>query len=170
MIIGLDLSLTNTGLAGLGWTESVPTKAPKEPSVANTLKRLRRIRYEVLTHCEGAETVVIESLVSSKFGLSQERSALWWMIVSELKCRVVPVNPRTLKSYILGAGKKGDKDDKSKGSIRGELARRMPDYRPANDDEADALVLLMIGHDLAGSPLCFMPAENRRALMTVKWG
>jgi crossover junction endodeoxyribonuclease RuvC len=170
VVVGLDLSLTSTGVAR--WTPSGPwlnTVTSKEGG----LIRLRQLRSLVVTASRGADLVVLERLpppgaLAGKTASIGERSALYWMVLDRLHDLEIPyaeVNPAQLKGYALGVG--GGKNA-TKTAVTAAVVRR---YRadPTNDDEADACVLAAMGlHHLGHAPAS-VPAVHKQWLTAVRW-
>lgn len=157
-IIGLDLSLTNTGVAGNGWTESIPTGTRRGH------ERLQFIREAVADYTRMADFVVIEGL---GFGHDTDRAGagLSWIIRHDLWRRDVGyglVPPSNRMMYATGKGQ-ADKD-----KVLLAMARLFEWFAGGND-EADALVLAAMGYDWAGAPLAKVPETHRRALKGCKW-
>jgi crossover junction endodeoxyribonuclease RuvC len=158
-IVGLDLSLTSTGVAGRGWADRI------RPGSRDGIERLHWIRGRMLEFTIGAELVVIEGpSYGSKGGYQHERGGLWWLAAWTLACHDTPyavATPGQLKKYATGRGG-ADKDE-----VLAAAVRRFPDVNITKNDEADAYWLCAMGHDLLGDPLADMPKVNREALVKV---
>ncbi len=162
-VLGLDLSLTSTGMAGKGWTRAV------RPTLGITgCDRLKWIRGEVQTAVIAADLIVIEGPAYGVRGGQSghhERAGLWWVIrcMIEEWCKpVAVVPPSVLKKYATGRGT-ADKSD-----VVREVTRRFPAFEGGND-EADALVMSAMGADWLGHPYVQMPASHRVALQSCSW-
>ena len=176
-IIGLDLSLTGTGVAVVGgddWprvlsVSTIRSTGTKDATLRERRLRLDRIEREVLTIVEGVKPglVVIEQpAYGATTGHHHDRSGLWWRIVSvidDLYADVAEVTPTTLKKYITGRGNAG------KDEVLLAVARRFPGADVNNNNEADSLVLAAMGADHLGKPISPMPAAHRGALDAVRW-
>lgn len=167
VVVGLDLSLTSTGIARIVGTHvSVDRIRPKNTGH----ERLQTVVDIVSSVTGSADLVVIEgpsygSASSSQRG-HHERAGLWWLITHDLWAadrRVAVVPPTQLKTYATGKGNAG-KDD-----VLTAVVRRFPDVAVRGNDDADALVLAAMGADHLGQPLVTMPAEHRKALAKVEW-
>ncbi|RCV51187.1 hypothetical protein [Marinitenerispora sediminis] len=163
-VIGLDLSLTSTGVASsLGWTERVKS----QPGSGDVFGRLRSIRARVLDFAKGADLVVVEALaISRQTGQHLTRAGLWHLVMEAVDSTGVPwaaVTPTSLKKYATGKGNAG------KDEVLLAAARRFPDWEVSGNDEADALVLAAMGADWLGEPIAPMPATHRAALAKVTW-
>ena len=103
-VIGLDLSLTSSGVASsLGWTDTI------RPKKIRGLDRLRMIVDAVRTYTSGYDLVVLEgpSFGHSGFRQHEELVALRWMVRDVVDRQQVPfaiVPPATLKLYAVGKG------------------------------------------------------------------
>jgi crossover junction endodeoxyribonuclease RuvC len=159
-VIGLDLSLVSTGVAGNGWADRI------RPGTLRDVERLHYIRHAVLEHISPRDDlVVIEGPSYGSTGRGQhERGGLWWLIRYALSRRDLPVAvaaPGQLKKYATGRGG-ADKDE-----VLAAAIRRFPNVNITSNDEADAYWLCAMGHDLLGHPLVDMPKVNREALAKV---
>jgi len=167
-ILGLDLSLTGTGMSDGQTTWLIASKGSKGDSLATRNRRLGGIRGEVLSHCYDADLVVVEApAFASRMGSAHDRSGLWWLIVADLHDRgtvVAEVPPTVLKRYATGRG------NADKGAMTDAAARRLPhvDTR-GNDNRVDALWLSALGHAHFGLDLVDLPAAHRTALGSVAW-
>jgi Holliday junction resolvasome RuvABC endonuclease subunit len=165
-ILGLDLSLTGTGVA----ISSGPrTISYKKKTGDREEPRLDYIRTQILTTVE-TETiglVVMEGLAfGSQMGKQTERAGLAWLVRIALWKRDIPyavVPPTCLKQYLTGKG------NASKEEMVIEAVRAFPQYVFKDNNQADALTLLAMGYDRIGSPLITRPAKNRQSLNKVAW-
>lgn len=166
-IIGLDLSLTATGIAGNtggGWADVITP-----PAKLTGHQRLSYIRMAIMDRyltCPNALYVVVEGpSYGSTTGSFHERAGLWWLVTHDLwkrGIRYASVPPATLKRYAVGSGKA------SKDEVLVAVTRRFP-WCPADNNAADAATLAAMGADHFGAPLCDMPKANRGALDAVVW-
>jgi len=165
-VLGLDLSLTCTGLAGPDWTTTL-----KPPTKLRGVERLVWIRARLLDeYLNGLDLVVIEGPSYGNQGQQRqsghhERAGLWWLVRCVLDARghqVAVVPPASRARYATGKGNAGKAD------VMREVARRFPWFE-GGEDEADALVLAAMGADHLGQPLTPMPATHRAALDGVEW-
>ena len=182
MALGLDLSLTSTGIAlvrdgRLAEVGNVKTKGKVGDSLAVRADRLRG----VLSHIElgfvrslDLDIVVIESpSYGSSFGSAHDRSGLWWL-VSDLCHRsdipVATVSPPGRAKYITGSGKTKDKEVVLAHAIERYVVDGGP--RIVNDDVADAVGLADMGARWLGEPVVpdeLMPAVNLEAMGGAAW-
>ena len=193
-IIGLDLSLTATGIATIdGDTIDVSTvrsSGAKDASLSDRASRINRLvdqivalsmpesrssriwretgrRLGVVVGAPRPDLVVIEQPAFSRTtGHHHDRSGLWWQTVTTLLEYGVPVVEVTPSGLKKYATGKGNAD---KDTVLLAVARRFPDVEIRNNNEADALVLAAMGADHLGCPIGDMPAVNRAALDAVRW-
>lgn len=164
LVVGLDLSLTSTGVALMRTGFRTYRITPE----GYGLSRLRLIVDAVREYTDGATLVVVEGPSYGSIGAgTHERAGLWWMVQDSLAsasipCAVVP--PSNLKKYAVGVGG-GPKA--SKDAVLVAAARRWPTFDGRND-EADALWLAAMGLDyLTGRTV--VSELNRLALKSCSW-
>ncbi len=159
IVVGLDLSLTASGVAqvsyfpGEGRHRIVLDRvqsAPRGQSVEARAERIGSIVRQIEQRLLRGSLVVIESPAYTRsVGSRHERSGLWWAVVSaamRLECRVIEVTPTTRAKYATGKGNAGKRD------VVAAVEKRYG-VTPADDNEADAMVLAAIGYRLTGFPL-----------------
>lgn len=180
-IVGLDLSLTATGLArvetgaganvvGLHGKPIIPatvevrrigSKAPAHkkgdppPSIGSRSLRLRRLAGQITEQCAGADLVVVEGPSYASEGAGTwDRAGLWWLVVARLTgagLNVVEVPPSNVKMYALG---KGGGAGTGKDEVLAAVIRRyLPVVEVPGNNEADALVLAAMGARFIGAPI-----------------
>jgi crossover junction endodeoxyribonuclease RuvC len=170
-VIGLDLSLTGTGIASsLGWCERVGIDGVTVLDLSARMAALRTIRGRVLDLAGQPDLAVVEQIAYSRTnGGAAERAGLWFEVTGHLIDRgveVASVTTGTLKTYATGSGQK--KGASTKGAVIDAVARRWPAYETGGDDNlCDAVVLAAMGADHLGHPLVPMPKTHRVALATV---
>ena len=177
-IIGLDLSLTATGVAIIEIDDGGPfyprTRTVQSSAAGMGIEgralRMATICNLIEAHVCGflpSDLVIIEQPAFSRTtGHHHDRSGLWWLAVNRAlqhSCTVVEVTPGGLKKYLTGKGSAG------KDEVLLAVARRFPEVDVANNNEADALGLAAMGADHLGAPLALMPASHRAALDAVAW-
>lgn len=184
-IVGIDLSLTGTGLAsivdGVPDTHVVVSKGEKADDLMQRFDRQSTISNEILDFTLGrshqhqvfedrADLVVIESLFNSGTfaGSLIDRAGLWWRIVGSLLVWDVPVvhaTPGQGKMFLTGAG------NADKGAMAMYASKVWPDWEPSTrknaNDEADALALASIGQALVTPPSAwpFEPTKYREKVV-----
>jgi Holliday junction resolvasome RuvABC endonuclease subunit len=158
-VVGIDSSLTKTGLAmlrthGVDLVTALTSSGKKDDDLRTRFKRLDWLGSHILTFCtqpQVADLVVIEGpSMASKFGHPHDRSGLWWLIVHSLWRHQVPVmevSPSVRMKYATGKGQ-ADKD-----AVLTSVVRRYPGYEVKDNNEADALVLAAIGMRMLGEPI-----------------
>ena len=168
-VIGLDPSLTATGIADADGALFTITSKPDGGTVADRARRLATIWAHLRPlRLEAAHLVVIEGPAFSRQGQAgvHLRAGLWWHIVTRLHAVGVPVAevpPTTLKKYATG---KGSAD---KASMRMELYKRAGLDVPS-DDEVDAWWLRQMGLAHLGDPDAVpLPQTHLSALDKVVW-
>lgn len=169
-VIGLDLSLTGTGIASsLGWCERVGDPGITGLDLRERIAALRNIRERILDHFTGRpDLVIVEQIAFSRTaGGAAERAWLWFEIVGSFTRRFVPVATATaqqLKLYATGSGKG------NKGPVIDAVARRWPQFTTYGDDNlCDAVTLCAMGADYLGHPIAEMPKTHRAALDRIDW-
>lgn len=164
-VLGVDLSLSATGLASAAGASLVKT-TPRGWS--SDLARLRHIAARVRDACveASAELVVLEGLAySSNTGKATERAGLHWLVrhyVDNAGFPVAIVTPSARCKYICGKG------NAAKDAVMIAVVQRLPVVVEDNNT-ADAAVLYAMGMDHLGAPIATMPAAHRAALTAVQW-
>lgn len=164
-IVGLDLSLTSTGIARI--RPGHPTEvATLRPGSRTGHPRLAWLRTQI-RDCTGDATIAVLEGPSfgSAGGLQHERAGLWWMIAHHLYARGIPyfaVTPSQLKKYAAGKG------NASKDQVLAAVIRRYGHIPVADNNQADALVLAAMAADYYSCPIATVPAAHRTVLRTVR--
>jgi Holliday junction resolvasome RuvABC endonuclease subunit len=161
-ILGLDLSITCTGLSGPDWTDTI-----KPSKKLDTLARMDVIVRDLVDRfIGGVDLVALEGIAMAAHDTNRQIAGLNWVVRRELWKRGVPfasVPPMTLKQYIAGKG------NASKADVVREVTRRFPWFE-GGEDEADAVALAAMAAERVGSPMAFMPKAQRDAAMAkVVW-
>lgn len=172
-VIGLDTSLTRTGVAIIdSWARSTTAHSivTKEPGAETSRTRIERIEYitaQVMSRIGTLDEtlVVIEgNAQSSRMGKVWDRAGLWWNIVFTLDASGVPFAicpPNTRAKWATGKGN-AHKDDV------GIAIDRMWHDIGTNNDERDALCLATMGAQYLGWPVQTL-SRHRTALAAVEW-
>lgn len=170
LVIGLDLSLTATGVAR--WGPDGLQLATIDGRKMTGLPRLQMIRSEVSRWTRDADLVVIEGLQpaghTSAAAYANERAGAHWLVLDRLAYLALPVAEvpsAKLKGYALGVGG-GSKATKA--AVVAAVVRRY-DASPNNDNEADACVLAAMGRHHLGVPPAPVPKQHANWLTAVKW-
>jgi len=168
-VIGLDLSLTGTGIALADRTIHVQPKC-------RGVERLAYIRREVLDIVSLYDSVIpepllvaIEGYAYSQANQAHQMGELGGVIRLALFDADIPftvVAPQTIKMYATGNG--GAKED----AVLVEGVKRLG--LEFGNDEMDAAWLRALVMDKAGEPIVTVPESHRRALDKVElpegWG
>ncbi|WP_329292895.1 hypothetical protein [Streptomyces pseudovenezuelae] len=164
-VIGLDLSLTCTGVAGEGWTDTIRPRTGVRGH-----PRLAFIVEHITEHIRGADLVVIEG-PSFGGGVAHRHEDLAGLRVMVrhacwrrgIPYAVVPPSCRALYATGKGSGSKGEVRD----AIRTRYGVECDG--PGRYDQADAYTLLAMGLHHLGWPLAVVPDNNRRGLDGSQW-
>lgn len=159
-VIGIDLSLTSTGIADPDGTRAVRSRQ-------KGMARLDELRRVVLDACAGALLVVLEDYAyhghdAHAHALGELGGVIRWSLWTE-QVSYLNVKASSLKLYASGKG------NSPKAAVLAAAVKRSG-IEFQTDDEADAWWLRAIGTDLLaarlgiGEPLIGMPAQNRKAL------
>lgn len=177
-VVGLDLSLTGTGVAHFtdnGFeTHLIKSKGAKGDSLAERTRRLQKIKRDVLLLVPMGSLVVIEQPAYSQTGGSHhDRSGLWWLIVDGLDTHysavldnhhsVVEIAPGTLKKFATGKGNAG-KDEMLAAAIR-----RYPAAEVVDNNVADAVHLAAMGARYLGLPQEADTVKLLEAMAVPRW-
>lgn len=156
-VVGVDLSVTSTGIALTDGTTLTVTPSTRGDH------RFPEIAAAVAVHSADADLVVIEAPV-----LRSAAALTLGMLHGAVRCRLIHdavpymlVAPATLKKFATG---KGNAD---KTAMALALFRRTG-LELANSDETDAWWLRAAGLHLLGSPIVDLPAVNVSALDNVE--
>jgi crossover junction endodeoxyribonuclease RuvC len=178
LVIGLDLSLTGTGIASsAGWVGTITSKGKADATLDHRHSRLHNLRLDIALHIPSGHTrpalIVVEApAYDSRTGHQHDRSGLWWLVVdwlsnSELAdgwgYRVVEITTGGVKKYATGKG------NASKDQVLAAVVRRYPTIEVRNNNEADALVLAAMGARALGHPIDDLPKLNLEAMAAVAW-
>lgn len=163
-VLGLDLSLASTGVAGPDWSCLL-----KPHARTRGLDRMRWIAKAVadIAQVEKAMLVVVEGPAyhQGADAGAHERAGLWWHVAHTLDQHGYPiavVGPSQLKRYATGKGNAG------KDLVLTACVRRFAWFDGGND-QADATWLAAMGADWLGKPMTTVPAAQREALDKVTW-
>jgi crossover junction endodeoxyribonuclease RuvC len=164
-VIGVDLSMSATGLATAAGATLVKTKPQ---CWSSDLARLRHIAARVRDACveAAAELVVLEGLsYGSNYGKVSERAGLHWLVrhyVDNAGFPIAIVTPSARCKYICGKG------NAPKDAVMIACVQRLP-IVVSDNNEADAVILYAMGMDHLGAPIATMPAAHRAALGGAQW-
>jgi crossover junction endodeoxyribonuclease RuvC len=110
-VVGLDLSLTCTGVAVAtqngAITDRITSKPTPNATLADRAVRIGLITARVVDFVRGADLVIIEGpTYATSTGSQHDRSGLWWLVVNRLIAGTMPVvevSPTTRCRYATGA-------------------------------------------------------------------
>lgn len=174
-VVGLDLSLTSTGMAGVDggqvWgLERIKTTGKKGDDLMARRVRISGITQDVFQFVRTAEPVlvVIESpSYGSLHGSPHDRSGLWWLVTDmlhELEIPVATVSPQGRAKYGTGNGRA------KKPEVYAAVKEQYPDLTFSCDDEADALLLAAMGARYLGEPCDpWLTGRNLEAIDAAAW-
>lgn len=184
-IVGLDLSLTGTGIARIRphtptsveveviGSPAIPQSAPMYPA---TLARLRNLAGRIVRAArrgrEDGELMLI-AIEGPAYGMAGDqrghhvRAGLFWLIyhLLEKEAIIIIVAPGTLKRYATGKGN-ADKD-----LVLTSIVRAFPHVGIVSNNEADALALAaMIAREVGhGQEVSVQRVGDPAALEGIQW-
>lgn len=180
-VIGIDLSLTGTGLADFCLDtrrftamDTHRTKGKRTDNYKMRGDRLTGIADHIVEWATAGpldpRLVAIEGpSLGNRQGSQFDRSGLWWLVVSALQAGGIPVlvvPPKTRAKYATGNG------NADKATVVAHVVEQYGDFcgrRIANDNEADAVVLAAIGARYIGRPQeDDLPESNLSAMSGVE--
>lgn len=177
VVIGLDIALVNSGVAGDTWTDHIRTGKLRGEA------RLDAILGRAASFYRHADLAVIEgaSYGSAMQGGHDELAAARWIIRLDLHRRGIPtavVPPVSRTIYATGTARPKHPESgrplsaaEAKGAVRTAVAERygIETSGPTRYDQADAFVLAAMGLHWLGYPLAPVPDTHARALAGVAW-
>lgn len=175
LVIGLDVALTASGVAGAGWTDRVRC------TTTSTHARFAFQLDGLASFYRHAEFVVIEGAAYSKNNQGADAlAAMRWMVRHDLWKRRIPyvvITPTKRITYATGTTVHKDehgvriKGPALKGLVREAVAERYGIHTEGvcRYDEADAYILLAMGLDHLGHQLADVPITHARALTGCDW-
>jgi len=160
-VVGLDLSLTSTGVCdALGNARSYGGDAKVGDKRLTLIGNVLRGMIDI----SPPDLVVIEDLPRGAMGGTSSGMVhgIARYLLLESKTPYALVVPSVLKVYATGKG------------TASKVAMALAAYKRAeveflNDDECDAWWLRAMGLDALGEPLFELPASHRKALTKVSW-
>lgn len=163
-VIGLDLSLTATGIAYIGGgTETVKTRS------ADGDRRLLRIAQliRLVIQTERPDLAVVEDLPKHAMaaGITGMVHGAVRAVLLEEGVPYALVSPATLKAFATGKGN-GDKTGMTMAAYK-RAGREFPGDTGGN--ECDAWWLRAAGLDWLGAPEIALPQAQRDRLAKAKW-
>lgn len=179
-VVGLDLSLTSTGIAlpfqadDGTWTvdaHRVRSKGKKDDTLYQRHTRLVGIASGIQKQIptDAVLAVIEQPAYSRTTGHMHDRSGLWWLVVDMIRSWGLPlaeVSPSSRVKYALG---KGGGKDTGKDNVLAAAINRYPGMAITGNDVADAVLLAAMGLDHLGHPPAEVPKLHRAALDAVTW-
>lgn len=169
---GLDLSLTDTGIAIVSSDGSIAVQraqstGKKTDSLATKAKRFEKHADTICAAVASCMDVVIES---PAYGMPQgavDLGGLRWLVLTRLVAaghRVHEINPMHVKKYATGETRV-DKD-----VVLASVVKRYPQADVTNNNTADAVVLVAMLARHLGKPVDVEPSQARwDAFEKVAW-
>lgn len=146
IVVGIDPSLTGTGLAYSGESEKILT--PSASTIRGQLQRMNTIAARVARHVEPGTLVVMEGpALGVKGAWRHVVAGLWWILAATIVSRgatLIEVPPKTLKKFATGNG------NADKRAMR-DAWRWHTRQDVADPDRVDALWLREVGLQLVES-------------------
>ena len=169
MVIGLDLSLTGTGICRLRGAV-VDRLATVKPGKRIGIPRMRYI-LEAITDVQRGEHIDLAVVEGPSYGSAKgqrghhERAGLWWLVAYGLEradqaYAVAP--PRNRAQYATGNGASG------KPAVMAAVNQRYG-LAVTDDNQGDAATLAYMGADWLGVRVPPVPAHHRKALDKCAW-
>lgn len=158
-VVGLDLSLTSTGIATI--TDPGEIVVEQARTSATGYARFDYLVERIGKAVRGATLVVIEgpayAVSAAQAGKAHERAGLWHAIGFDLWFHGTPVavvSPKGRAKFATGSGNAG------KVPVLSEMRRRFPTLLIPGDDAADALALAAMGARHLGFPVDHVEPES----------
>lgn len=170
-VIGLDISLTATGVAivqddPIAAEAYVYKTSPDNGTLINRRQRIAGIVDAVAPLCVDADLVVVEGpSYQSVGGKAHDRSGLWWAMVGRISSAGQPVAEVPPTVRMLWACGRGRAD---KREVRAAMAALWPDVHICDHNAADALALASLGGQRLGLPIVVQP-HHRVAHRSIRW-
>ena len=174
-VIGIDLSMTSTGLAvianGIIETHTVTSK-PDAGTLRSFLARstLMAKQIDQAVKFTPTDLILIEGLIFHGKSSSLDKiHAHWWKVIESI-CEFVDQEPVVVGSsqrcrYATGSG------SAKKDIVLAAVIKRYPQADPAGNDEADAVIFAAMGARHLGQPVEeSLPLLNLEAMEAVRWG
>ena len=173
-VIGIDLSMTSTGLAvianGIIETHTVTSK-PDDGTLRSFLYRSERIAKQIddAVKFTSTDLVIIEGMAFAAKSSSLDKiHAHWWLVVKYIS-EFLDQEPVVITSgqrckYATGKG------NANKDVVLSAVIKRYPQADPAGNDEADAVIFAAMGARHLGHPVeASLPLLNLEAMEAVRW-
>lgn len=191
-VMGIDLSLTSTGIALVDndgviddstpeapnayhfgrvvTTKTITSIGRKDATLEERADRLLVLVERIAVEATGVQLAIIEgpSYGQGRQGGQHDRAGLWWLVVErllEMGLLVVEVAPASRSRYATGKG------NAAKDAVLAAVIRRYISVAEvAGNDQADALVLAAMGARWIGAPIDDpLPQTHLDAMPKVHW-
>lgn len=168
-VIGIDLSLTSTGLAVINdggiRLHRITSTGHKGDTLDQRRDRIRSLAVGITHRIPTGAAVAIEAPLyrgRAAMGSAHDRSWAWGKVVDDchlLDATVVEIMPNLRSKYATGKG------NASKDQVLAAACRRYPHVDIVGNDTADALILAAMLSRLLGQPIEHsLPATHLAAL------
>lgn len=161
-VIGLDLSITATGVAYADGGLDTWTTTGKDERLVDLAGRTAMLATTGPIDLIVIEDVLFSPRAAKSTGIT---TMVHGVVRLELLRRHIPyvlIPPATLKTYATGRG------NATKPDMRVELLKRA-NVDERDDNRVDAYWLRLMGLDALGAPILELPATHRRALDKISW-
>lgn len=166
-VVGIDLSLTSTGLAD---SDGAVMRVRTEPRKGtrpydDDWRRIYAIRESVRDFGANSDLWVLEGpSLGSKGGHAHTRSGLWWQVYERADRPIAVVTPGTRMIYATGNGNAG------KDACLAAVVKRYSGFDVTGNDVADAVTLMAMGARWLGYPVeDSLPKTHLRAMAAADW-
>lgn len=170
--VGLDLSLTSTGVAiihnDVATVRRITSKPKPKATTADQAERLDALVSEIVSAIPSSDDtkVAVEGPSFASSGSAAHiLGGLWWLVRHALRVEgldVTVVAPSSVKKYATGSG------NAPKDQVLAAVVRRYPDVDVTGNDEADALVLAAMIARIDGYPIDLnLPVAQVKACLAV---
>lgn len=176
-VLGIDLSLTSTGLAvaeqgRIVSTYVIKSSGKKGDGLTEMNRRISEIVAGIRSIVDrtGPKFAVLEApSFGSKFGSPDERAGLRWRVINLLVVRQIPiaeVSPRSRAKY--GTGNGNSKKPEVHAAVKANYATANLPIK--TNDEADAVILAAMGARHLGQPVeLVLPDGALESMEKVAW-
>ena len=168
VIVGLDLSLTGTGMcriedgkatwAVFGTTSKQPKKEPPVPEHVWEIMRIRAILGKIREFANGATLVAVEEFAFGIQGAGARTNAglgfvvRYWLLQEWIP--FITIGTAQVKKFAVGRSSEKGPDGKMRGVPKEIIIREVFErwgYRVDENNQADAVVLAMAASTLVGN-------------------
>ncbi|WP_280304943.1 crossover junction endodeoxyribonuclease RuvC [Nocardia neocaledoniensis] len=177
IVVGIDPSLTGTGLAVLTSSgdrvdtalRTVGSTGKRSDTYAQRAARLVKLRNELMSHVpRKADLAVLEGPAYGVQGTGvHDRAWYWGKVYDALTSLGIPVAvcpPTTRAKWAT------DKGNSGKADVAVAVSRLWPVVEWRGDDQADALALASMGAQHIGMPVPYLVLERHKlAVAKIEW-